>query len=502
MDALDQFNQRLSRTLDEARPEAVAARHAKGLRTARENLADLFDADSFVEYGQLGLAAQRRRLEPDALMTRTAADGVITGVGTVNASAFGNRQSGVAAAINDYTVLAGTQGYFHHRKLDRIMEVALRRRIPLIVYTEGGGGRPGDTDVLVHNTWQNMTTMTVWGGLSGQIPRIAVNNGYCFAGNAALFGGADIAIATRASWIGMAGPAMIEGAGLGCFAPTEIGPADMQARNGGIDLLVADERTATRMARQVVGYFQGPLSDWRCADQRQLWPMIPQDRRYPYDVRRLIEILVDDGSFVELQHGHAPAMITGLVRVEGRPFGLMANDCNALFGAIDAAAAEKATRLITLCDDFSIPILSLCDTPGFMVGPDSEAQNAVRRMSAMINASARARVPLVAIFLRRAYGMGAMAMCGGSFRRPAYAAAWPSGEFGGMGIEGAVRLGFKKELAAASTPEAQQALFERLVAEAYDKIRATEVAAYLEIDAVIDPEDTRSMIVRAVGNNV
>ena len=498
MDARDKFNQRASRTLDDARPDAVAARHVKGLRTARENLADLFDAGSFVEYGQLAVAAQRRRLDPETLVSRTAADGVITGVGTINAEAFGDEQSGVAAAINDYTVLAGTQGFFHHRKLDRIMEVALRRRIPLIVYTEGGGGRPGDTDVLVHDTWQNMTTMTVWGGLGGKIPRIAVNNGFCFAGNAALFGGADLSIATERSWIGMAGPAMIEGAGLGRVAATDIGPSDLQARIGGIDLLVDDEAAATRMARRLVGYFQGRSSDWQCADQRQLWPLIPKDRRYPYDIRRLIATLVDAGSFIELQQGHAPAIIIGLIRIDGRPFGLMANDCNCLFGAIDAAAAEKATRLIHLCDDFAIPILSLCDTPGFMVGPDSESQNAVRRMSAMINASARTRVPLIAIFLRRAYGMGAMAMAGGSFRKPVYAAAWPSGEFGGMGIEGAVRLGFKKELAAAPTPEARAALFERLVAEAFDKARATEVASFLEIDAVIDPADTRDMITRAL----
>lgn len=498
MDALDQFKRRLRRSLDESRPEAVDTRHGQGSRTARENLAELFDDGSFVEYGQLVVAAQRQRRKDDELQLRTAADGVITGVGTINASEFGEHRSGVAAAINDYTVLAGTQGYFHHKKLERIMEVAIRRRLPLIVYTEGGGGRPGDTDVLIHDTWQNMTTLTKWGGLSGKIPRIAVNNGFCFAGNAALFGGADVSIATRQSWIGMAGPAMIEGGGLGRFEAKEIGPADMQARIGGVDLLVDDEAQATLMARKIVGYFQGSLPTWKCADQSHLWPIMPQNRRFPYDIRKLIETLVDTGSFVELQRNWAPAMIVGMVRIEGAPLGLMANDSNVLFGSIDAVAAEKATRFITLCGDFAIPLLSLCDTPGFMVGPDSEEQGAVRKMSTMINASACIDVPLVTIFLRRAYGMGAMAMAGGSFRKPVYAASWPSGEFGGMGIEGAVRLGFKKELAAAADETERTVLFNRLVADAYDKIRATEVAAYQEIDAVIDPADTRRKIICAL----
>lgn len=497
-DTLDNFRERSRLTLDEGRPEAVAARHKKKCRTARENLEDLFDQDSFVEYGQFAVAAQRQRRDYEELKSSTAADGVITGVGTVNAKEFGVADSHVAVAINDYTVLAGTQGYFHHRKLDRIMEVALRKRLPVVVYTEGGGGRPGDTDALVQNTWQNMTTVTVWGELSGVVPRIAVNNGFCFAGNAALFGGADINIATRQSWIGMAGPAMIEGGGLGRHEAMDIGPAEMQAKIGGVDLLVANEAEATRVAKKVLGYFQGTLSHWQCGDQEQLWSLIPSDRRFAYDVRKIINLLADTDSFTELQRDYAPGIVVGLVRIEGRPFGLLANDCRVLGGAIDAAAAEKAARFVSMCNDFGIPLVSLCDTPGFMVGPESEGQGAVRKMSSMLNAVARVKVPLVTIFLRRGYGMGAMAMAGGSFRKPIYAASWPSGEFGGMGIEGAVSLGFKKELAAAANEQERKALFDRLVAEAYERGRATEVASFLEIDAVIEPRDTRQCIISAV----
>jgi acetyl-CoA carboxylase carboxyltransferase component len=498
MDALDKFIQRRACTLDDSRSDAAASRHKKGLHTARENLDDLFDAGSFVEYGQLAVAAQRMRRDYEELKTQTAADGIVTGVGTVNAALFGKARSSVAAAVNDYTVLAGTQGYFHHRKLDRIMDVARRNKLPFIVYTEGGGGRPNDTDAVVCGSWQHMTTVTVYGMLSGVVPRIAVNNGFCFAGNAALFGGADINIATRHSWIGMAGPAMIEAGGLGHYEATEIGPADVHAKTGGVDLLVENEIEATRMAKKIVGYFQGALPTWKSADQNQLWDILPKNRRFPYDIRKLIEILVDEDSFVELQRFFAPSMVTGFVRIEGRPFGLIANDCKVLSGAIDAYSAEKAAWFFTLCDDFAIPIVSLCDTPGFMVGPDSEAKGAVRKTSRMINAGARLKVPLVAIFLRRAYGMGAMAMAGGSFRKPIYAASWPSGEFSGMGIEGAVQLGFKKELDAMPSEKQRETLYKRLLAEAYEKSQATEAASYLEIDDVIEPRDTRQKILYAI----
>ena len=495
--ALDQLNQQLAASLDSGRKKSIDKRHAKGYRTARENLRQLCDEGSFVEYGQLAVAAQRDRMSSEKLKAETAADGVITGLATINAQQFGEQASQVAIIVNDYTVLAGTQGYFHHRKIDRMLDQAKRSYLPVVMYTEGGGGRPGDTDVKIQIAGLDVPTFASWASLSGQVPMIAVNNGYCFAGNAALFGCADIRIATKTSWIGMAGPAMIEGGGLGSFAPTEIGPMDVQAKNGVVDLVADDEAHATALTQQCLGYFQGGRETWQCADQVELRDMMPADRRYVYDVRSVITQIVDSDSFLELSQAYGCAVITGFARIEGRAVGVIANDCRYLGGAVNAEAAEKTAKFITLCDNFDIPIVSLCDSPGFMVGPASEEQAAVRRMAQLFIAGAKLTTPLVTIFLRKGYGLGAMAMAGGSFHKPIYSASWPSGEFGGMGLEGAVRLGYKKELEAVTEGEERDSLFNQLVDKMYERGKATEAAAHLEIDAVIDPADTRAVIVRA-----
>jgi len=496
---LEELQAQLAYSSDVMRADAVQRRHKKGYRSARENLADLCDKDSFVEYGQLAVAAQRDRKDAESLRVETPGDAVITGLATINSAEFGTQASQVAVIVNDYSVLAGTQGYFHHKKIDRILDQAGKFGFPVVMYTEGGGGRPGDTDVKTQIAGLDVPTFARWASLSGQVPLIAVNNGYCFAGNAALFGCADIRIATKTSWIGMAGPAMIEGGGLGRFAPTEIGPIAIQAENGVVDLVADNESHGTYLAQQCLGYFQGDKQSWDCADQDQLREMMPLDRRFVYDIRSIIQGLVDTDSFTELSQPYGSGIVTGFVRIEGVAMGLIANDCRVLGGAIDAEAADKAARFITLCDQFSIPLLSLCDTPGFMVGPASEEQAAVRRMAKLFIAGAKISVPLVTIFLRKGYGLGAMAMAGGSFHHPRYSAAWPAGEFGAMGLEGAVRLGFKKELAAETDEVARDVLFNQLVDSMYQKGKATEAAAHLEIDAVIDPADTRAVIVRALG---
>ena len=485
------LRERLAKTGDGVRLAATARRHDQGYRTARENLEDLVEAGSFVEYGQLAVAAQRSRRDYEELQTATAADGVITGVGRVN----GQR---TAVVVYDYAVLAGTQGYFHHKKLDRIFELAEEWELPVVMYTEGGGGRPGDTDVTTQIAGLNIHSFMTWARLSGRVPRIAINNGYCFAGNAALFGCADITIATRSSWIGMAGPAMIEGGGLGVHAPTAIGPIEVQERNGTVDLVAEDEAEATLLAKRLLNYFQGPSQDWSAADQAPLREAIPADRRWGYPVRRIIETIADTDSFTELRRVYGRPIITGFLRLEGRPIGLIANDCQQLGGAVDAESAEKAARFLQLCDAFELPVISLTDTPGFMVGPDSEKQAAVRRMSSLFVSAASITVPLVAIFLRKGYGLGAMAMTGGSFAAPVYAAAWPTGEFGGMGLEGAVRLGYRKELEAVPEGPDREALFDELVKRMYEIGKATEAATHLEIDAVIDPADTRQLIIEAL----
>ncbi|MFF0290454.1 carboxyl transferase domain-containing protein [Streptomyces sp. NPDC005262] len=475
---------------DEHRPEAVAERHRIGRRTARENIADLCDDGSFTEFGALAVAAQRRRRTLEDLIVSTPADGMVTGIGTVDGEPC-------AAMSYDYTVLAGTQGHQNHRKTDRMLSVAERRRLPVVLFAEGGGGRPGDTDTTAVAGLDVMTFHQM-GRLSGLVPLVGIASGRCFAGNAALLGCCDVVIATPEATIGMGGPAMIEGGGLGTYRPEEVGPLSVQVPNGVVDLSVADEAEAVAKARQYLSYFQGPQGDWEAPDPRALRHTVPENRRRAYGVRAAVEGVADTGSVLELRAGFGTGIITALVRIEGRPMGLVANNPEHLGGAIDHEGADKAARFLQLCDAFALPVVSLCDTPGFMVGPDSERTATVRHFSRLFVTGANLRVPLVCLILRKAYGLGAMAMMGGSTRTPVATAAWPSGELGGMGLEGAVRLGYRKELAAIEDPADRERAFEARVAELYEQGKAVNAAAALEIDAVIDPAQSRSWILSAL----
>jgi acetyl-CoA carboxylase carboxyltransferase component len=476
--------------LDAARPEAVARRRATGRRTARENVADLVDPDSFVEYGPLVIAAQHRRREHDDLVRRTPADGLVGGIGTVNGERFGGHAGRAIVMSYDYTVLAGTQGYRNHRKKDRLFELARELRLPVVLFAEGGGGRPGDTDTG-GLTGLDCLAFEWFAELSGSVPLVGINAGYCFAGNAALLGCCDVVIATRDSNVGMAGPAMIEGGGLGVYAPTDIGPFDVQYANGVIDLAAADEAEAVALAKQYLGYFQGRLGEWECADQEALRDAIPIDRLRAYDVRAALYGLFDTGSVLELRPGFGLGMITALARVEGHPVGVVANNPAHLAGAIDADGADKAARFLQLCDAHGLPVVTLVDTPGMMVGPDVEATALVRHCSRLFVTGANLSVPVISVVLRKAYGLGAQAMMGGSTKAPLACLAWPTGEFGPMGLEAAVRLGYRAELEACTAEAARQALFDELVAKLYEHGRALSIAEWFEIDDVIDPADTR-----------
>jgi acetyl/propionyl-CoA carboxylase alpha subunit len=494
---LSDYLARRALTLDAARPEAMAKRHAKGLRSARENLDDLFDPNSFMEYGAFALAAQKRRRSLDDLIRNTPADGMVGGIGTVNATDFGEEASRCVGVAYDFTVLAGTQGFQNHRKKDRLFELAEQWRLPVVLFAEGGGGRPGDVDAP-GVAGLDVPSFAQWAKLSGLVPRLGIAAGRCFAGNAALLGCADTIIATKGSNIGMGGPAMIEGGGLGVFPPEAIGPADTLNKNGVIDILVDDEAQAVAIAKRYMGYFQGALSDWQASDPRLLRAAIPENRLRAYDIRAVIRDLCDSGSVIELRAGYGAGMVTALVRIEGRPFGLIANNPAHLGGAIDGDAADKAARFMQLCDGFDLPMISLCDTPGFMVGPDIEARAQVRRVSRMFVAAASMTVPTFTVVLRKGYGLGAQAMAAGGFHSPFFTIAWPTGEFGGMGLEGAVRLGYRKELEAETDGAARKALYDRLVARMYESGKALSMAAHFEIDAVIDPMDTRQWLMRGL----
>ena len=486
-------------TEDAARPEAVERRHAAGGRTARENIEDLVDPGSFVEYGRFAIAAQRGRRELEDLIARTPGDGFLGGTARVNGELLGPAGRSACAVLSyDYTVLAGTQGALGHRKKDRLFELIERMRLPTVLFAEGGGGRPGDTDYPVVSAL-DARAFALWARLSGRVPRIAVVAGRCFAGNAVLAGCSDLIVATENVSLGMGGPAMIEGGGLGKVDPDDVGPAEMQAGNGVIDVLVADEAEATAAAKRLLGCFQGPTAPGAEPDQSRLRDLVPERQRRAYAVAPIVETLADEGSVTFLRERFAPEMVTALARIEGRPLGVIANDTRHMAGAITSDAGDKAARFMQLCDAFGLPILSLVDTPGMMVGPQAEATGLVRHTSRMLLAGAALRVPLVSVILRRAYGLGAQAMFGGSLHEPLLTLAWPTAHLGPMGLEGAVRLALRKELEEIADEEAREQRVRDLTAAAEENAKALNTATLFEIDDVIDPAETRSLVASTLG---
>jgi acetyl-CoA carboxylase carboxyltransferase component len=479
--------ERHATTLDENRPEAVTKRHANGQRTARENILHLCDAETFVEYGPLVIAAQRRRHSVEKLMQMSPADGMVTGVGAINGDLFDDPDSRCVVMSYDYMVLAGTQGAQNHRKTDRMIDIATNGQMPMVIFAEGGGGRPGDTDGL----GSGQRTFSRFATLSGLVPMIGITTGRCFAGNASLLGCCDVIIATKDANIGMGGPAMIEGGGLGVFAPEEIGPTSVQVASGVIDLLVEDEAEAVDVAKKYLSYFQGALPDYTEHDQRKMRQIVPENRLRVYSIRDVIETIADVDSVLEIRPNFGHGMITSLIRIQGRPMGVIANNPHHLGGAIDSDAADKGARFMQLCDAFDLPLLYLCDTPGIMVGPEIEQTALVRHSSRMFIIGANLTVPFFTIVIRKAYGLGAIAMAGGSYKVPYFTVSWPTGEFGGMGLEGSVKLGYRKELAAIEDPQERLKVYEEMVAKAYDVGKAVNNANLFSIDDTIDPAESR-----------
>ena len=491
--SLAHLTQRRALLQDAARPEAMSRRHATGLRSARENVAELLDVGSFSEFGAFAVAAQRSRRTDEDLQRNTPADGLITGTGTVH-----GRPCAVMAY--DYTVLAGTQGVWNHAKSDRLLDVARRSRLPLVLFAEGGGGRPGDVD------WPGVagldcTTFAALAALSGEVPLVGIIAGRCFAGNAALLGCCDLIIAVEGASIGLGGPAMIEGGGLGRVEPDAVGPVDVHWANGVVDVRVPDEASAVAVARRWLGLVADASTTAQATmlpggDPQSLRRALPAQRNTAFDPRPILQTVCDAGSLLELRQGFGPGVVTAVARLGGRPVALAASDCRHLGGALDGPACDKLVRFLRLADAQGWPVITVVDTPGFMVGPDSERTGLVRRAGDLFIAAARLRVPWFSVMLRRGFGLGAMALAGGHFHVPRAICAWPAAEFGPMGLEGAVRLGFRKELEAQPAGPQREALFQRLLSEAVQRGQALNMASHLEIDDVIDPAETRDWLLR------
>lgn len=480
-------------TLDENRQEAVEKRRARGGRMPRENILELVDEGSFKEYWPLVVARQHQRHDMETLRKRTPGDGLVAGTCTINGSLFDEESARAAVVHYDYTVLAGTQGHRHHYKLDRMFDLASRFQLPLVVFTEGGGGRPGD-DMTGPWVAFDTYTFTQFSKLSAAVPTVGVNHGRCFAGNTALLACCDVIIATKNSTIGMGGPAMIEGGGLGVYTPEEVGPMSSQVPNGVVDILVEDEAEAVRIAKKYLSYFQGSLKHWEARDQLVLRHIVPENRLRLYDMRELIETIADIDSVLEIREKFGIAMITAFIRIEGKPLGIIANNPHHLSGAIDSDAADKGARFIQLCDAFDIPVLSLMDCPGIMVGPEAEAAALVRHCARMFNTGANLTIPVFGVVVRKAYGLGVQAMCGGSSMVGFFTVAWPTAEFAAMNIEGAVKLGYRNELKAIDDTDKRLNEFNKRVDQEYENSKAVNAAVGGGLDDVIDPAETRSWI--------
>ncbi|MCY3569809.1 MAG: carbamoyl-phosphate synthase large subunit [Chloroflexi bacterium] len=485
-------------TYDENRPVAVAKRRGRGYRMPRENIEQLVDEGSFQEYWPLIVARQHQRNTDEQLRENTPNDGLLAGTATINRDLFDDERDARAIVVHyDYTVLAGTQGGRNHYKQDRMFEMARRFNFPIVFYTEGGGGRPGD-DRTGPGVAFDTYTFTQFSKLSGQVPLVGVTNGRCFAGNTALLACCDVIIATEGSTVAMGGPAMIEGGGLGIYTPEEVGPMSFQVPNGVVDILCKDEEEATEVAKQYLSYFQGPIKEWTAPDQRRLRHIVPENRLRLYDMKEIIHTIADEGSVLEIREKFGIGIITAFIRVEGHPIGVIANNPHHLAGAIDSDGSDKGARFLQLCDAFDIPVLSLMDCPGMMVGPDVEATALVRHCARMFNTGANLSVPLFGVVVRKAYGLGVQAMCGASALVGFFTVAWPTAEFAGMNIEGSVKLGYRKELIAIEDADERIETYEHMVERAYDNAKAVNAAAGGGLDDVIDPAETRTWIVNGL----
>ncbi len=465
--------------LDEARPQAVARQHARGRLTVREVIGTLADADSFVEYG--GLA------QPAVKGMTGAADGLVMGTAEVGGRA-------VDLVLYDYTVYGGTQSALNHIKISRMFEHAMRHRLPVICWLEGGGARTQDMLVPARGA---STTFVVFARLSGLVPTIGIVPSRAFAGHANLAGMCDLLIAARDSAMGLAGPPLVEAAMGIKLTPEEIGPVSVHVQSGVVDLLADDDAHAIDLAKRYLAYFGPPAAPGETPDPAPLRTLVPENPRRAYDVRKVINHLADVGSVLELKPAYGKAVVTALTRFAGRAVGIVASQPMHLGGAIDSAASVKAARFVQICDAYDIALLLLCDTPGLMVGPEAEKTGLVRHSGRLLSAIANATTPILTVVLRKAYGLGYYIM-GSQPLEPAVLLAWPTAEYGGMGLGGAVNILHKAELAALEDPAARARRHAELTDELKREHTAVEAAGKFVYDNVIDPADTREILLRTL----
>lgn len=460
---------------DAARPEAVARQQARGHLTARAALAALVDPDSFVEYGGL--------VRPAIEGMEAAADGLVMGTAQI-----GGRP--VAVVFYDYTVHGGSQSYMNHHKISRMFAHAARLKLPVVSWLDGGGARPQDG---APGRRLAPETFVLFAQLSGLVPTVSVVPQRAFAGHANLAGMSDCLIAVQGSAIGIGGPPLVAAATGTRLTPEEIGPLDVHAATGVVDITVEDDHAAIDAVKTYLGFFAPSDAPVTAPDAARLSRLVPENPRRAYDVRKVIDGIVDVGTVQELRRGFGRAVVTALARLGGRTVGVVANQPMFMAGAIDSEAGAKAARFTQLCDAYDIPVLLLCDTPGLMVGPEAERTGIVRHGSRLLMALANARVPIMSVVLRKAFGLGFYIM-GSQAMRPAVLLAWPGAQYGGMGLEGAVEIAYGRELDAIADEAERAARRAEYLEDLRHAGSAVETAARFLYDDVIDPADTRAIL--------
>jgi acetyl-CoA carboxylase carboxyltransferase component len=471
------------KTTDEFRTSAVEKQHKRGKYTARERIEKLLDPNSFREIG--GLA------QPVEVSGDYAADGIVTGTGFIDGKL-------VCCAAYDYTILAGSQGKVSHQKIDHIVNIAIQQGCPMILFSEGGGARVQGIATTSRATSEVFVSLA---RASGWIPTITVICGPAFAGHANLASLTDVIIMIeKESAMGIAGPPLVKSAMGANFTPEELGGVEIQGKAGTPDLIVDSEESAINHIRSYLSYLPSncnqplPISAEVMEPVGDLCSLVPTASNRAYDMRKVIDAIFDKGSVLELKGFYGKNVITSFARINGKTIGIIANQPQAKAGILDSPGSDKMARFISLCDAYRIPITFLVDVPGFTPGPAAEQSALVRHSARIIYELAQATIPIYTVVIRKAYGLAYYAMGALAFK-PNLLVAWPTAEFGGMGLEGAVEILHKEELQNSEDPLLRR---RQLAEELGKELKAFRSGQKFTVDDVIHPNDTRSVLMDAM----
>lgn len=498
-DKLRELEERRAKVMQMGGEVAVAKQHAAGKLTARERVALFFDRDDagVSSFFELMIHAHHTSESPMMAGRETPADGVVVGTGLVDGRP-------VAVIAYDFTVMAGTIGHNTEMKCQRVREIALDRRIPIVWLLDSAGARVQEATTAMFAGSGHMFYDQVM--MSGVVPQVAAMMGPCAAGTAYVPGLADfVPMVKKTSSMALAGPPLVKAATGADVTAEELGGSKVHCRESGVgDLEVDDDPHMIATIKSWLSFFPSsyddPVPSYATSDSatrriEDAGSLVPENGRTPMDMHGLVARLADsDGPNLELKPKFGQAIITSLIRMAGQPIGVIASNSKHMGGVLTNDPADKAAKFIETCDAFGIPLLFLQDVPGFMVGVKTEKEGIIRHGSKMLFAVSRATVPKLTVVVRKGYGAGYYVMCGKGYR-PDLIVAWPTAEISVMGPEGAVNIAFRKQIEASSEPEQTRA---DLVAGFRDLITPYVPAARTYIDDVIDPRDTRRVLIQAL----